>query len=82
MISYVVAHHAESAQYLAQDKASGGGGSAAQYKALLDETSLAFETTPTGLLAYANFMKSIGLISKAPGSVDDLELPTVVGTGN
>lgn len=80
--TYITAHHAETAQYLAQDKASGGGGKAEQFKALLDNTDLIFEKTPTGLVAYADFMKSIGLISKAPHSVNELELPTVIGTGN
>ena len=80
--AYVASHHDEVAQELAQDKVSGGGGTAAQFKKLLDDTSLVFDTTPSGLIAYASFMKSIGLISKVPSSVSDLELPTVVGTGN
>ncbi len=80
--AYVASHHDEVAQELAQDKVSGGGGTAAQFKTLLDDTSLVFDTTPSGLIAYASFMKSIGLISKVPSSVSDLELPTVVGTGN
>jgi NitT/TauT family transport system substrate-binding protein len=80
--SYVASHHTEAAHYLASDKASGGGGTAAQFKTLLDNTNLTFETTPSGLIAYAQFMKSIGLISKVPGSVNDLELPTVSGTGS
>ena len=79
--SYIEKHHTQTAQYLSQDK-SGGGGKAAQFKTLLDNPNLIFEKTPTGLVAYANFMKSIGLISKAPQSVKDLELPTVLGTGN
>ena len=80
--AYVASHHDEVAQELAQDKVSGGGGTAAQFKTLLDDTSLVFDTTPSGLIAYASFMKSIGLISKVPSSVSDLELPTVAGTGN
>ncbi|GLV56808.1 nitrate ABC transporter substrate-binding protein [Dictyobacter sp. S3.2.2.5] len=80
--TYVTNHHQEAAQYLAQDAGSGGSGSVKQFKDLLDSKSLSFETTPSGLIAYATFMKSIGLISKAPGSVNDLELPTVAGTGS
>ncbi len=80
--AYVASHHDEVAQELAQDKISGGGGTAPQFKTLLDDTSLVFDTTPSGLIAYSTFMKSIGLISKVPTSVSDLELPTVVGTGN
>jgi NitT/TauT family transport system substrate-binding protein len=80
--NYIATHHQEAAQYLAGDKASGGGGSVTQFKGLLDNTSLVFDPTPSGLLIYANFMKSIGFLTKAPSSVDDLELPTVVGKGN
>lgn len=75
-------NHEQAAQYLTQDKASGGDGTVAQFKALLDNPNLVFTKTPTGLIAYATFMKSIGLISKVPNSVKDLESPTVSGTGN
>ncbi len=80
--AYVATHHEEVAQELAQDKISGGGGTATQFKTLLDDTSLVFDTTPSGLIAYATFMQSSGLISKVPASVNNLELPTVAGTGN
>jgi NitT/TauT family transport system substrate-binding protein len=80
--TYVANHHVQAAQYLAQDVGSGGKASYAQFKKLLDNTNLVFDTTPSGLIAYARFMQSIGLISKVPNSVSDLELPTVVGTGN
>lgn len=80
--TYVAGHPEQVAQYLAQDKASGGGGTVAQFQKLIKTTDLVYEKTPTGLLAYAQFMHSIGLISKAPNSVNDLELPTVSGTGN
>ncbi|HTI14925.1 MAG TPA: ABC transporter substrate-binding protein [Dictyobacter sp.] len=80
--AYVASHHEEAANYLAQDQGGGGGGNAAQFKTQLDDKELIFETTPSGLITYANFMKSTGLISKVPQSVNDLELPTVSGTGN
>jgi NitT/TauT family transport system substrate-binding protein len=80
--AYVASHHDEVAQELSQDKASGGGGTAAQFQTLLNDTSLVFDKTPSGLIAYSTFMQSIGLISKVPSSVSDLELPTVIGTGN
>jgi NitT/TauT family transport system substrate-binding protein len=80
--TYVANHHEQAAQYLAQDQGSGGSGTVAQFKTLLNSTSLVFETTPSGLLDYARFMQSIGLIAKVPNSVNDLELPTVAGTGN
>ncbi|GCE12780.1 ABC transporter substrate-binding protein [Tengunoibacter tsumagoiensis] len=74
------ANHEQAAQFLAQDQ--GGGGSVANFKALLDSPSFIFDTTPSGLVVYAKFMKSIGLTSKEPGSVKDFELPTVYGTGS
>lgn len=80
--AYVDKHHEQVAQYLAADAGSGGKGSEAQFKKLLDNTSLVFDTTPSGLVAYATFMQTIGLISKVPASVNDLELPTVRGTGS
>ena len=81
--SYVTNHHEEAAQYLAADKASGGGGSADQFKSLLDETSVfVYDPTPSGLLVYAQFMKSIGFLTKSPASANDLLLPTVVGKGS
>lgn len=80
--AYVASHHDQAAQYLAQDAGSGGSGTVGQFKTLLDSNDLTFETTPSGLLAYAQFMQSIGLISRVPASVNDLELPTVSGTGN
>jgi len=80
--TFVASHPDQVAQYLAQDKASGGGGTVAKFKKLIETTSLVYQKTPTGLLVYAKFMQSIGLISKVPNSVNDLELPTVIGTGN
>jgi NitT/TauT family transport system substrate-binding protein len=80
--TYVANHHEQAAQYLAQDAGSGGKASYALFKKLLDNTNLVFDTTPSGLMAYARFMQSIGLTSKVPNSVSDLELPTVAGTGN
>ncbi len=80
--TYVANHHVQAAQYLAQDSGSGGKASYALFKKLLDNTNLVFETTPSGLMAYSRFMQSIGLISRVPNSVNDLELPTVIGTGS
>ncbi|HTK06906.1 MAG TPA: hypothetical protein VL485_07050 [Ktedonobacteraceae bacterium] len=80
--AYVSSHHDQAAQYLAQDAGSGGKGSAAQFKTLLDSKYLVFETTPSGLMDYATFMQSIGFTSKVPSSVSDLELPTIAGTGS
>ncbi len=80
--TFVASHPDQVAQYLAQDPASGGGGTVAKFEALIKTTAIIYQKTPSGLLVYAKFMQSIGLISKVPHSVNDLELPTVLGTGN
>ena len=81
-IAWVTSHLDQAAQYLAANPASAGNGTVAQFKALLEDPSIVYDKTPSGLIAYATFMQSIGLISKAPASVNDLELPTVRGTGS
>ncbi|HEY3993793.1 MAG TPA: ABC transporter substrate-binding protein [Ktedonobacteraceae bacterium] len=80
--AWVNGHRAQAAQYLASNTASAGGGTAAQFETLLADPTIVYDKTPSGLLAYATFMQSIGLITKAPKSVNDLELPTVIGTGS
>ncbi len=74
-------HHDQVAQYLAQDPTSGGG-TVASFKALLDDPTITLTTTPSGLLTYATFMQSIGLISKVPARVQDLELPVLENPGS
>lgn len=57
-------------------------GSLSQAAAKQDITasSVRYTITPHGYLAYAKFMHSIGLISKVPASIKDLEFPTLYGT--
>ncbi|QBD75287.1 hypothetical protein EPA93_04450 [Ktedonosporobacter rubrisoli] len=75
--TFLNSHHEEAAQYLARDQL--GKATAAQYKTWLDQTGSEFETTPVGLLSFAQFMQSIGLISKVPGSEKELCVPAVAG---
>lgn len=80
--AWVEGHQRQAAQYLASDKASAGGGTVAQFASLLADPDLIYNKTPSGLIAYATFMQSIGLINKVPSSVNELELPTVYGSGS
>jgi len=54
--------------------------SPAEAKADITSSSIHYTVTPHGYLAYAKFMKSIGLISKAPTSIRQIEFPTLYGT--
>lgn len=54
--------------------------SAAAAKADITSSSEHWTITPHGYLAYAKFMKSIGLISKAPTSMSQIEFPTLAAT--
>lgn len=53
---------------------------AAAAKAAITSSTEHWTVTPHGYLAYAKFMKSIGLISKAPTSIKQIEFPTLYGT--
>jgi NitT/TauT family transport system substrate-binding protein len=80
--AWVKGHPTEDAQLLAANPSSSGGGTVAQLTTLLEDPTIVYDKTPSGLLAYGSFMQSIGLIAKAPKSANDLELPTVYGTGS
>lgn len=54
--------------------------SAAAAKADITSSTEHWTVTPHGYLAYAKFMKSIGLIHTAPSSIQQMELPTLYGT--
>ena len=77
---FVNKHHDQAAQYLSQEQ--GGKPDAVQFQTWLDEPGMFFNTTPAHVLNYATFMKSIGLISKAPHSIKELELPLLNGSGS
>lgn len=54
----------------------------AQFKAWLSGPDITFETVPHGFMKYAVFMHQIGLLSKAPASIKDIELPILRGAGD
>ncbi|MHB1711618.1 MAG: substrate-binding domain-containing protein, partial [Acidimicrobiales bacterium] len=54
--------------------------SAAKAQADITSSTEHWTVTPHGYLAYANFMKSINLIKKAPTSIGQIEFSTLAGT--
>ncbi len=54
--------------------------SVAAAKADITSPTEHWTVTPQGYLKYASFMKSVGLIAKAPTSIRQLEMPTLYGT--
>lgn len=70
----------QAAQLLSQEDA--GKTTPAQYQTWLADKAIVYDTTPHGLVKYAEFMKSIGFMSKTPSSVKDFELPTLNGAGD
>ncbi|HEY1727313.1 MAG TPA: hypothetical protein VGG22_02910 [Candidatus Baltobacteraceae bacterium] len=68
------------ADILMQD--SGGKVPAGQYLGWLREPGLEYSTVPRGFVKVATFMKDIGMLNKAPGSIRDLELPLMNGAGD
>ncbi len=68
------------AQLLAQD--AGNKVPAATFADWLDRKQVNYSTTPRGFMAYAKFMQSIGLLSKIPASMKDIELPNLGNVGS
>jgi NitT/TauT family transport system substrate-binding protein len=70
---------AQAAQILA--KQSGGKVSAKQFQEWITHDGVQYTTQPHGFVKIAQFMKEIGLIDKAPASVDEVTFPNVQGGG-
>jgi NitT/TauT family transport system substrate-binding protein len=68
------------AELLAHD--AGGKETAAQFAAWLKHEGVTYTVVPHGFLAYAKFMQKIGMLSKSPASINDIEFPTISGKGN
>lgn len=54
---------------------------AARYRDWMTRPGIDFNTRPTGFLQYAQFMKRIDAIPRAPASIQDLELPFLQQVG-
>ncbi|HLW58675.1 MAG TPA: ABC transporter substrate-binding protein [bacterium] len=70
--AFVNAHPDEAAAILSQD--AGGKPTAAQFLAWITHQGVAYTTAPHGFLKYAQFMHEIGLLSKVPTSMCEIEL--------
>jgi NitT/TauT family transport system substrate-binding protein len=68
------------ADYLSKD--SGGQVPAATFKRWLASPDITFTTVPHGMLKLSRFMKEIGLMTKAPDNIRELELSTISGQGD
>lgn len=77
---FVKAHPKETADLLAKD--SEGRESAANFQRWITHPDVVYTTVPHGMLSYARFMQSIGLLSKVPASMRDIELSTLGGVGD
>jgi NitT/TauT family transport system substrate-binding protein len=55
---------------------------AEQFKKWLTAPDVHFETIPRGFIKVATYMQSIGLLSKVPASMRDIELPLLNGAGD
>lgn len=69
-----------SAELLSRD--TGGKVAVAQFKKWITDPGIVYSTVPHGLLRTAAFMKEIGMLTKVPGSIRDLELPMLQGVGD
>ena len=77
---FVNAHPKEAAAILSQN--AGGKPAAGQFLAWMTHEGVAYTTTPHGFMQYATFMHAIGLLTKVPGSMCEIELPPLHCLGN
>ena len=68
------------AELLSRD--TGGKVAASKFKKWITDPGIQYSTIPHGLLKTAAFMKDIGMLSKVPASIRDLELPMLQGVGD
>jgi NitT/TauT family transport system substrate-binding protein len=77
---FIKTHPDETAQILSKD--SEGKVSAEQFKKWITAPDLRWENVPHGFIKVAAFMKSIGLLTKVPTTMRELELPVLNGVGD
>jgi NitT/TauT family transport system substrate-binding protein len=69
----------EAAKLLSQ--VDGGKVSPEQYKNWITNEAVEYSVVPKGFLKYAKFMREIGMLNKQPETIEELTLPTLLGTG-
>lgn len=77
---FIKSNKSETAEMLSKD--TGGKIAADVFLKELSDNSVIFDSVPHGVIAYAEFMKQIGLLRKVPSSMTELELPMMGGIGN
>ena len=77
--SLIASDTARAALYVAE--AEGHAEYAGKFKGWMTHVGVAYTVVPSGFMKYANFMKQIGVISKEPANVKELELPPLQPLG-
>jgi NitT/TauT family transport system substrate-binding protein len=78
--AFITTHPKEAARILSEN--AGGTPSAAQFLAWMTHPGVTYVATPHGFLAYAKFMHGIGLLSKVPVSMCEIELTPLHCSGD
>ncbi|HEV2358631.1 MAG TPA: ABC transporter substrate-binding protein [bacterium] len=78
--AFINAHPKETAAILSADAHGRPGPD--EFLAWMTRPGVRYATTPHGFMTYAQFMHSIGLLSKVPGSMCDIELPVLRCSGS
>ncbi len=71
---------AEAARLVAEEE--GGQVSPQTYRDWMTREGMVYDTVPRGFLKFAEFMRSIGMISKAPSSIKELTVPLLGDAGD
>jgi NitT/TauT family transport system substrate-binding protein len=78
--AFINAHPKETAEILSAD--AHGKPAAEEFLGWMTRPGVRYTTTPHGFGAYAEFMHAIGLLSKVPSSMCDIELPALRCAGS
>lgn len=74
---FITRNPGEAAQFVSEDP-----NQIAAYRDWLTREGIAYNIVPRGFLRFASFMKEVGMISKVPASIRELQLPFLGGIGD